>query len=582
MNGEADGIAEQMPAIAVVNSTPSSWPQRQILVLSLAIALLLLIGATLTTDIIATILYRQQDLWLLCIAIPLTGLTLRPILPAARPLSLTWPAIAALTAAIAVGCYAGHHLLLSGYDLTRDEQMANFDAAIFASGHLVWPLPREWQSHAAELGLRFMPHATPQLAWVSNYLPFNAALRALFGFAGDPALTGPVLTGFSVPLLWGCARRIWPDKPETAVICLLLLVSAGQFIMAGMTAYAMPAHLFFNLLWLWLFLSNRRSTDFVCLAVGFIATGLHQPLFHPMFVAPFVLMLFAGRNWRRVAIFLPGYAAICAFWLLWPQLIQLLVSGPHAMPALHAGYVSRLVDVLVSNRSNLPTMAENLLRFLTWQNVLLMPMLLLSWPVVRRDRFAAALAIGILLPIFTMTVILPSQGYGFGYRYLHPALGNAILLAGYSWNHLENIQAALRSSILRAAALGILVCLPLEAWMTHKIYAPFAEASARIDASGANYALLPEGNLVVFHDLVLNRPDLSNRPIRLIEPLVADPQDLARRICHGRTTVVLFENSFFNAIADALAIPHSQSPGAREALDRQVLARAGCRTEILR
>ena len=65
-----------------------------------------------------------------------------------------------------------------------------------------------------------------------------------------------------------------------------------------MTAYAMPAHLCFNLLWLRLFLADRRRADLGAIAVGFIATGLHQPLFHPMFVAPFMLMLLLERNWR--------------------------------------------------------------------------------------------------------------------------------------------------------------------------------------------------------------------------------------------------------------------------------------------
>jgi hypothetical protein len=32
-----------------------------------------------------------------------------------------------------------------------------------------------------------------------------------------------------------------------------------------------------------------------------------------------------------------------------------------------------------------------------------------------------------------MAVILPSQGEGFGYRYLHGAIGTAILLAVYGW-----------------------------------------------------------------------------------------------------------------------------------------------------
>ena len=74
-------------------------------------------------------------------------------------------------------------------------------------------------------------------------------------------------------------------------MALLLLVLSGQVLFAGMTAFAMPAHLFVNLLWLWLFLADRRRTDLVALAVGFVGTGLHQPLFHPLFVLPFLVLL---------------------------------------------------------------------------------------------------------------------------------------------------------------------------------------------------------------------------------------------------------------------------------------------------
>jgi hypothetical protein len=555
---------------------------RPVVLASLGLVALLVAGASLTPDIIAVLLLRGQDIRLLVLGIVLAAFALVPILPVRRSLAVGWRPVLLVALAVALVGYAGHRWLLLGYDFTRDEQMANFDAAIFAAGHLVWPLPAEWQGHAAELNIRFMPHAGQQLAWVSAYLPMNAALRALFGLVGDPALAGPVFTGLAAMLLWSCARRIWPGKPETATVCVLLLVTAGQVVMAGMTAYAMPAHLFFNLLWLRLFLADRRSADFAAAAAGFIATGLHQPLFHPMFVAPFMLLLLARRDWRRLAIYVPAYAAIGAFWLSWPIYVQTLIAGPVVANAgVKMDYLTRLLDALAQNRDNVTTMVANMLRFCTWQNVLLLPLLLASWPIVRRDRFAAALAAGFLLPPLIMIVILPSQGYGFGYRYFHPVLGNAMLLAGYGWNRLAGSPAALRSMALRAGAASLIILMPVQAWMTHRLYAANAQASTRIDASGADYALIPEGNLAALHDLVINRPDLSNRPIRLIEPLVADPGDLARRICRPGVSVALVGDRFFDPVADALGEPRSRLADARLARDGQVLAAAGCRIRRL-
>jgi len=558
------------------------WPSRPLVFSVLALLAGLLFAASLTSDIIAAVLLRRQDLILITLSAVLAGAALLPILPARRPLIIGWRAIGLIMVATAALAYAGHYWLLLGYDFTRDEQMASFDATIFSGGRLVWPLPPEWQRHAAELNLRFMPSAgAQQLAWVSGYLPMNAAIRALFGLAGDAALAGAAYLAASVLLVWSCGRRLWPDKPETATVCVLLLVSAGQFILAGMTAYAMPAHLCFNLLWLRLFLANRRSADLGAVAVGFIATGLHQPLFHPMFVAPFLLMLLAERNWRRLLFFVPLYALIGAFWLSWPMYISGLVAGPGGVTEnANGGYIVRAFQLIFQSRDNLPTMAANLLRFCGWQNVLLVPLVLASWPVVRKGGLAAALALGFVLPILVITILLPSQGFGFGYRYLHGVLGNAVLLAGYGWSRFEG-SAAIRSSLIRATAASLLLLMPVQGWMSHGLYAANARASARIDASKADYALVPEANLAIWHDLALNRPDLSNRPIRLIEPLVADPADLARRICRPGITVALFADSFFDPIADSLDIPRSETAGVGMMRDRPPLEARGCRVKLL-
>jgi len=565
----------------------SSSPLERFAFPALALAAILLAGASQSRDVIASILLHQQDLWLFGLSAALAGLALLPIKPMSRPVVAGWRPVAMIAAAAALICYLGHYWLLLGYDFTRDEQMATFDTAIFSAGHLVWPLPPEWQAHTAELNLRFMLEAPQQLAWVSAYLPMNALLRAAFGTMADPALAGPVYTGLSALLLWSCARRIWPDKPETAIICVLLLVSAGQVMITGMTAYAMPAHLFFNLLWLRLFLTDRPITHLGSVTVGFVATGLHQPLFHPLFVAPFMLLLLTDRNWRRLAIFVPAYTLIGAFWLYWPLFIQTLIAAPQAAGvAPDVDYLARLLGALAANRDNLSTMAANMLRFCTWQNVLLLPLLLASWRFVRKDRLAAALAASFVLPALMMTIILPSQGHGFGYRYFHAVLGNAVLLAGYGWNALSHDRdapaiGALRSSVLHAVALSLVVLMPVQAWLAHRLYEPFAVASARIDASGADYAIIPEGNLILFHDLVLNRPDLSNRPIRLLEPMIADPEDLARRICRPGVHVALVEESFFDPLIRALQLPAARL-GPRLENEEMLLAKSGCTVIKLR
>jgi hypothetical protein len=47
----------------------------------------------------------------------------------------------------------------------------------------------------------------------------------------------------------------------------------------------MTAHLTLNLIWLCLFLRNDKIGHGAAIAVGFLASGLHQLIFHPL-VAP--------------------------------------------------------------------------------------------------------------------------------------------------------------------------------------------------------------------------------------------------------------------------------------------------------
>lgn len=544
---------------------------------SLLLLLIVFLGALSSTDLIAAVMLRRQDLWLLLIGLVVAILSIMPLRYVQRSLSLGKGGVVGVAICVVLLTFAGHYLLLCGYDFTRDEQMASFDAFIFRSGRLAWPLPQEWQAHADVLNLRFMLPVRQPAAWVSAYLPMHALIRAALG-----PLAGPFLSGLSIVLLWACARRLWPEQRETATVCVLLLVSAGQFLFTGMTAYAMPAHLFCNLLWLWLFLRDRWSGDFVALLVGFIGTGLHQPLFHPMFVAPFILLLLIERRWSRLAMILPGYMLIGLFWLYWPIHMRDLVAGPLAVgPAADTGYFARLVEALGANTNNLATMAENMLRFCTWQNVLLIPLILASRPAVRQNRFAAALALGLVLPALVMTIILPSQGHGFGYRYFHGVLGNALLLAGYGWNALSVGHAALRSALLRTVAFGMALLLPLQAWMAHRLYAPFAMANTRIDASGADYAIIPEGHMIMGHDLVLNRPDLSNRPIRMLDPATGDLSALARMICRPGVRVAIVEDGFFRPLIDPLGLPDAISNRPSAANPVPILRAAGCNVENL-
>lgn len=514
----------------------------------------------------------QQDIWLLLLVMLLSDLIYRRWRERRVPFRFTSWQLATVALLVLAFCYIGHQWILSGYDLSRDEQMARFDAWIFAQGRLAWPLPAAWQTQAAALNLEFMLPVERPVAWVSGYLPMNALLHAGLG-----ALTGPLLTALCLPLLWAVVRRIWPQDREAAIVAVLMLVGSGQFLLAGMTAYAMTAHLFFNLLWLWLFLNDRRWSDGSALIVGFVATGLHQPLFHPMFVAPLLLLTVVERRWGRAGLFAIGYAAIGLFWLAWPGYIHGLVTGPVSVSAGSGiDYASRLRDTLSFSIATPTMMAANLLRFAVWQNLLLLPLLVVGVRVVRRDRLAAALLAGLILPIMVMTIILPYQGLGFGYRYLHGVLGNAVLLAVFGWRALAASHARLRPMVLKSTAASLLVVLPVQAWMAHARYQPWAQASAKIARSGAGYVLIEAARAPLVQDEVLNRPDLSNRPIRLIAEQVVDPDSFARRICRGGMKIAYPTERFYAPFWEYFrADPRDAEPRLRPDMAAPYV-RAGC------
>ncbi|MGH6876236.1 MAG: hypothetical protein ACREHV_02535, partial [Rhizomicrobium sp.] len=461
------------------------------------------------------ILFYRQDRWLLLIE---SGVLLAAcVRPGSRkhPLHLPQWALPLIALVLVCVCYAGGKWLLFGYELSRDEQMAVFDARIFSSGLLVQPLPAAWQAHAAALNTWYMLPVAHPIAWISAYLPMNAALRAVVGLVADPALTGPLMVALGLLSLWKCARLLWPEDQEAAIIALLLYLGSGQVLIAGMTAYAMPAHLAFNLMWLWFFLLNRRVADLAALLVAFVATGLHQPLFHPLFAAPILFVLLRERNWPRAALFAVGYGAICAFWLAWPNWMHALVAGPNSTTAA-AGtdYFTRLLLALShGDPTRWQDMAANLLRFFAWQHLLLLPLMVIGAAAAWRERLVGAFASIIILTVGIMLVIMPYQGHGFGYRYLHGAIGVAILLAVYGWRSLVARRDWLRPVFMRATLAGLIVLLPLQAWMARAFYAPFAQLDRRIAASGADYFIAGENDVPCAHDLVINRPDLSNRPI---------------------------------------------------------------------
>jgi hypothetical protein len=465
-------------------------------------------------------LFRGQDLGVLVLAAGI--LLLLPLVKYAPSMPRLRMSPASLVAAAAVlallVAWAGTWLVFGGYALTRDEIAADFDAAFLARGMLIAPVPAEWQSWVPALMPQFMLPMPASVGWLSAYLPGNSALRAI-GIATIGAdWVNPILAALAILALYRVGRRLWPESPRLPLMPLLLLASSAQFLTMAMTAYAMTAHLAFNLIWLACFLRRDRRGDVGALAAGFVATGLHQVLFHPLFVFPFIVSMWFSGERRRALAYVGAYAAIGLFWICYWQIALAGLGGGHATPGPGGvGYlVERVRLLLVSiNGSAFTLMALNLARMLAWQNLLLVPLALLAWPAIRRGQgIARPLAAGIALTFVTMLILIPWQGHGWGYRYLHGFLGSFALLAAYGWQSLAGTpdQGRRLGVLVLGSAISLAVLLPIHLIQARDFVVPYRRAYAAIRAAPVDVVLVDGTGLLYAEDLVRNAPDLSNRP----------------------------------------------------------------------
>ena len=432
----------------------------------------------------------------------------------------------------------GTRYVASYTPVSHDEIMGAFDAEIVASGRILAPIEPEWRSLSWALEPVFRLPVAGDVAWVSTYLPVNAAIRGVLGKVFDAAIVNAMLVAVALAALAGVARRLWPERPELAAVAVVLAATSSQLLCIGMTPFAMTAHLTFNMVWLWLYLRNTPLSHAAAITVGFFATGLHQLIFHPLFAAPFILQMLIDRRWRLGALYVTSYAAIGVFWIVYWQL--LLVSHGIPAPADHpvgaSFFIERVAGMLRDFSVSGPeTMLQNLLRFAAWQNplllALLVPGMILGW---RSGGVLRCLTAGIVLTLAAMLILLPYQDIGWGYRYVHGVIGSAALLAAFLWGKLTaELEIAERMAAWSVMAVGtavaLLVLLPIHAWQMHGYLSPYTRANAAIASSPTEAVVIETINMHHGIELVRNDPYLRNRPLTF--DIGALDDKLARELC---------------------------------------------------
>lgn len=485
-----------------------------------------------------------HDLW---IALGLIGVwatcaswTPRVRLPGRAPGAV---AVMATAAAVCALLWAGTHVLMYDYPLTRDEHMVVFDGATFAAGKLAERLPEMWAGFGEALVPAFLIETEGSVLLVSSYLPVNAAARGFFGLVADPALMNPLLVAAGFVLLWRIARRLLPDDPPAQWLALAGYVFSAQVLVTGMTAYAMTGHLALNLLWLALFLRDRWWSHCLAMAVGVLAMGLHQFVFHPLFAGPFVLWLLVQRRWALVLGYGAAYAAGLVLWLAWLG----IVTDWGGVPP-EASEQSSIIGV-IENRvlpviagfplSDLQFIFYNIVRGLAWNAAFILPFMLALAPALkRRDPVVLALLGGCVLTLVAMAVLLPFQGHGWGYRYIHGLIGSLALLAACGYRELAALdRARADGAAVAMLAFSALIIVPAGLWSAHSYTRPHVALTRIVEAKQADFVVIDDLVYRNAVDQVRNRADLSNRPLVFSRMKMGD--DKLRILCERGSVAVV-------------------------------------------
>jgi hypothetical protein len=243
-------------------------------------------------------------------------------------------------------------------------------------------------------------------------------------------------------------------------------------------------------------------------------------------------------------------------------------------------FLLRALYQLTTGEHNAPTiMLMNILRFISWQNPFLLPLMVLAYGAIRNGTgIARELAAGLCLTICAMGLIMVAQGHGWGFRYLHGLIGSAALLGGYGWVDLvsraEDAEAAAtRTALAVSSALAVFVLFPVHALQAHDFTAPYVRASAAIASAPSDIVIVDQTGLRAGEDLVQNDPFLRNRP-KVLELTEIDEARLPA-LCR-RYSISLFDSSQGRALGiSPAAVVRDDAQERREKL-RAMLAKMSC------
>lgn len=380
----------------------------------------------------------------------------------------THPASVAFTTAATLAVLAP--LIYQGKPLSTDEYLFWFQAHSFAQGHLFAAYPPEWLPHIFGADSLFLSD------WkrghlLSPYWPGFSLLLAPFAFIGLPWLCNPIVVGLSIYVLWLISRELFVDSRAQGLTLLLALASSA-FFFNGVTFYSMPAHLLLNAVFVWLILRHGTRNIFLAGLTGSFALILHNPLPHLLFALPWIGWLVATRPRQTLLPLAAGYLPVSLLVGLGWASFRL---GAQCSPECAAA--SSVVEQTSSSLSAVGAFGTSAFvlpdsNIFVWRAAGAVKLWLSSVPGLiliaamaisrcRDERIWLLAGSGIVT--FVGYFFIPfDQGFGWGYRYFHPAWFVLPLLATAFFVQSGELTASSNdyARIARAALLCLILLFP--------------------------------------------------------------------------------------------------------------------------
>jgi hypothetical protein len=209
------------------------------------------------------------------------------------------------------------------------------------------------------------------------------------------------------------------------------------------------------------------------------------------------------------------YLAGCAGWYAWLGFVHSGIEtagGAVASGGVVSGF---LTNFSLPGAFSWFVQGMSLALFFTWQTpvvAILLPIGLMAWRRlgdVERDLAAGLIAASVFYALFNA-----DQGHGWGYRYLYPVLGNAVLLAGRGADELWRTgRAALLTRLaVASAALTLAVQWPVRAVQTERFVRPYAATLGYIATRPVPVVAVDPALSWYARDLVRNDPLFERGP----------------------------------------------------------------------